>query len=199
MKRAIVLSAIAVVLSSCQSPVARRAAAADGSAAADKAAALKKAERAVDQELAKLVPENRTINTDQFKKVYDEVMAGKRHAYLVDLRSHAEFYAGHIEGTDHIDAGRIYTFPKAVKDPDAEIYIWCRTGHRARYNAGYLYKYGYRNVWVWKGGIVDWIAKGYPLVNQFMGKFKVIEYHKNLTERDPDGQPRWNVRAFHPY
>jgi rhodanese-related sulfurtransferase len=118
---------------------------------------------------------------------------------LVDLRTHPEFYAGHIEGTDHISAGVIYTFPKKVKDPNAEIVVWCRTGHRARYNAGLLYEYGYKNVWVWNGGIVDWIDKGYPLVNQFMGKFKVVEYQKNFAERDDEGQPLWRVRDFHPY
>lgn len=199
MKRLVVLLVMGLLLSSSQLPVTRGLEAAAPSAARPAAQKLKEAEKAVDQELAKQIPPGRVIDTEQFKKIYDEVGAGERDAYLVDLRSHAEFYAGHIEGTSHIDAGRIYTIVKAIKDPEAEIIIWCRTGHRARYNAGYLYRYGYKNVWVWKGGIVDWIAKGHPLVNQFMGKFKVIEYHKNLTEHDAEGRPLWRVRAFHPY
>jgi hypothetical protein len=89
----------------------------------------------------------------------------------------------------------MYTIPKKIKDPNAEIYIWCRTAHRAQYVAGFLYKYGYKNVYCYKGGVVDWAKAGHEFVNQFIGKFKITEYHKQFTgDKDP-----FRIREFHPY
>ncbi len=160
---------------------------------------LEKNEKAVHAKRAAMYPQERNIGTEQFKKIYDEVMAGKRDAYLIDLRTHAEFYAGHIENTNHVSAGTLYTLPKYVKDPNAEIVIWCRTSHRARYAAAFLQEYGYTNVWVWDKGVVGWIEAGHPLVNQFLGKIQVIEYNKMLKEQDENGKPKYRVREFHPY
>jgi len=156
-------------------------------------------EKAVHKQRAALYSQDRNIDTAQFQKIYDEVMAGKRDAYLIDLRSHPEFYAGHIENTDHVSAGTLYTLPKMIKDPNAEIVIWCRTSRRARYAAAFLEEYGYKNVWVWDKGIVGWMKEGKPLVNQFLGKFKVTEYHKMFKEQDKDGNPKYRIRSFHPY
>jgi len=153
-------------------------------------------EKAVHEEFKKLVPADKYIDLDQFRKVWEEVMAGKRKAYLIDLRTHPEFYAGHIPGTDHIHAGHMYTIPKHIPDPNAEIYLMCRTTHRSPYVGGFLYKYGYKNVYVVKDGVVGWMGKGWELCNQFMGKFKVTEYHQQFVgpEKDP-----YRIREFHPY
>jgi rhodanese-related sulfurtransferase len=155
-------------------------------------------EKAVHKGFADAIPADKIINVDQFHKVWEEVLAGKRNAYLIDVRTHPEFYAFHIEGTDHIHAGHVYTIPKKIKDPNAEIYIWCRTSHRAKYVAGFLYKYGYKNVWVYGEGVVGWAKAGYPFVNQFTGKFKITEYYQNFDEMK-DGKPIWRIREFHPY
>ena len=40
-----------------------------------------------------MIPADKLIGVDQFYKVYKEVMEGKRKAYLIDVRSHPEFYA----------------------------------------------------------------------------------------------------------
>ncbi|MEW6357004.1 MAG: rhodanese-like domain-containing protein [Planctomycetota bacterium] len=145
------------------------------------------------------IPPDRVIGTEQFKRIYDEVMAGNRKAYLIDVRTHPEFYAGHIEGTDHVPAGNLRNLMEIIKDPDVQIILWCRTNPRTYYSAAFLYDCGYKNVWVWKDGIVGWIEKGYPLVNQFMGRFTVTDYDKDLNEMDKEGKPLWRVRLFHPY
>lgn len=156
---------------------------------------LKQNEKALwTKEFHDIIPKDKIIGVDQFKKVWEEVLAGKRNAYLIDVRSHSEFYAFHIEGTDHIHAGHVYTIPKKIKDPNAEIYVFCRTQHRGAYVAGFLYKYGYKNVYFYKDGIVGWAKAGLPFVNQFMGKFMITEYHKYFNE---DG--KYRIREFHPY
>lgn len=152
-------------------------------------------EKAINKEFAELIPPDKIIGVDQFYKVYQEVMAGKRKAYLIDVRTHPEFYAFHIEGTDHVHAGHMYTIPKKIEDPNAEIYIWCRTAHRAKYVTGFLYKYGYQNVWLYKDGVLGWAKAGHPFVNQFTGKFIITEYRKTPS----DAEKSFRLREFHPY
>ena len=156
---------------------------------------LKDNEKKVLQTFVDVIPKDRIIGVDEFYKRYQEVMEGKRKAYLIDVRTHEEFYAFHIEGTDHIHSGHMYTIPKKIPDPNAEIYIWCRTSHRAKYTAGFLYKYGYKNVWLYNEGVVGWAAAGHPFVNQFTGKFKIYRYRKTPSEKETS----FRIREFHPY
>ncbi|MCF8127304.1 MAG: rhodanese-like domain-containing protein [Deltaproteobacteria bacterium] len=156
---------------------------------------LRAEEKRVNASFAALIPPDKIIDVDKFYQVYKDVMAGKKKAYLIDVRTHPEFYAFHIEGTDHIHAGHMYTIPKKITDPNAEIYVWCRTSHRAKYVAGFLYKYGYKNVYLYKGGVVGWAKAGHPFVNQFTGKFQILEYRKIPS----DVEKSFRVREFHPY
>ncbi len=156
---------------------------------------LRDEEKRVNASFAALIPPDKIISVDQFYQVYQDVMAGKKKAYLIDVRTHPEFYAFHIEGTDHIHAGHMYTIPKKITDPNAEIYVWCRTSHRAKYTVGFLYKYGYKNVYLVDGGVVGWAKAGHPFVNQFTGKFTINEYRKIPS----DVEKSFRVREFHPY
>jgi len=156
---------------------------------------LRAQEKKVHKGFVDLIPPDKIIGVDKFYKVYNDVMAGKKKAYLIDTRTHPEFYAFHIEGTDHVHSGHVYTIPKKIKDPNAEIYVWCRSSRRAKYVAGFLYKYGYKNVWLYKDGVVGWAKAGHPFVNQFAGKFKIIEYRKKPSKAEKSF--RW--REFHPY
>lgn len=133
-------------------------------------------EKKINKEFAALVPKDKVKNVDDLYKKWQEVLAGKSDAYILDVRSVPEFQAFHIEGASHIHDGHMYTIPKKIKDPNAEIWVFCRTQHRAAYIAGFLYKYGYKNVyWVGKaadgspGGMVGWVKRGYPIVNYFFG------------------------------
>jgi len=155
---------------------------------------LRDAEKKFNQEMASLIPKDKIINAQQFHQVWQEVLAGKRKAYLIDVRTDSEFEAFHIEGTDHIQAGHWYVIPKKIKDPSAEIYIWCRTHHRARYVAGFLYKIGYKNVWLYDEGVVGWAKAGYPFVNAFTGKFTIQEYRKKPSKEEESYRIRmWNA------
>ena len=178
---------------------------ASGLAIADDTNMLKANEKKAWENACTVFPAEHRLNVQQFKELYDRVMAGQEDAYLVDLRTHPEFYAAHIPGTDHIHAGHMYTFPKKIKNKDAKIVLWCRTHKRGAYVGERLAQYGYTNLWWYKDGIVGWIKAGYPLCNQFMGLFKVTEYHKDFSGKYKEGPKKgqekdpYRIREFHPY
>ena len=145
-------------------------------AAAAEANPLVDGEKAFHKEMSSLIPADKLKTIDDLYKKWEEVIAGKSDAYLLDVRSHPEFDAFHVEGSSHVHAGHMYTIPKLIKDAEDEIWVFCRTDHRAKYVGGFLYKYGYKNVYVVvkdaqgvEGGIVGWVKKGYPIVNYFFG------------------------------
>lgn len=154
---------------------------------------LKAGEKKVHAEFTAMIPKAKLKTVDDLYKKWQEVIAGKSAAYILDVRTHPEFNAFHIEGSSHIHAGHMYTIPKKIKDPNAEIWVFCRTQKRAGYVAGFLYKYGYKNVFYvvkakdgTSGGIVGWVKRGYPIVNYFFGYAdgKGIHYSKPaLKER----------------
>jgi len=147
------------------------------------------AEKAFNKEMGQLIPKDKIVNAEQFHKVWQDVLAGKSKAYLIDVRSDTEFAAFHIEGTDHVQAGHWYTIPKKITDPNTEIYIWCRTKHRATYVAGFMYKVGYKNVYLFDGGVVGWAAAGYPFVNACAGEFNIIKYRQHPSKEE--GSYKW--------
>jgi len=157
-------------------------------------------EKQVHQEMKKEIPADKVIGVEEFKKIVDEVNVGKRKAYILDLRSAPEFYTFHIEGADNIHAGHFYTIPKAIPDADAEIYIFCRTSRRAFYIAPYLENFGYTNMKIVDGGMLAWVKAGYPVVNQYMGRF-TPKYEDFSKDYSPDFREtgKYRVREFHPY
>jgi rhodanese-related sulfurtransferase len=168
--------------------------------AEDDSKMLKDNEKKVWEKACSVIPPERQLSAEQFKTLYDDVIAGKKNAYLIDTRTHPEFYAFHIPYTDHIHSGHMYTIPGKIKDKNAMIVVWCRTHKRQCYVAEKLVEYGYTNVWSLKDGIVGWIKAGYPVCNEFAGIFTINEYHKHFTETDKEtGKPKWQIREFHPY
>lgn len=150
-------------------------------------------EKKFNNEIGNLVPIDHIIKAQQFHKVWEEVLAGKRNAHLIDVRTDTEFEAFHIEGTSHCMAGHWYVIPKKIKDPNAEIYVWCRTHHRGKYVAGFLYKIGFKNVYLYDEGVVGWAKAGYPFVNACTGDFKIITYRKHPSKAEKAAKWRfWN-------
>ena len=135
--------------------------------------------------IEKEIPKDKIKTIDDLYKVWQDVGAGKSKAILIDVRTHPEFDAGHIEGTNLVTLAHVYTIPRRFPDANAEYWIFCRTANRTVYFGWLMNKYGYKNVNVVKGGIVEWLKKGYPLTNRFMGRFKVEEYGHPFKEKGP--------------
>ena len=82
-------------------------------------------------------------------------------ALLLDVREAGEYAAAHIPGSVLVP---LSTFdPAQVPHEDGkELVLHCKAGMRARDAANRLLKAGYERVWCFEGGILDWIASGYP-------------------------------------
>lgn len=142
----------------------------------------KRGESSILAEMKSAIPPDKIKNTDELYQKWQEIESGKSQAILVDLRTEAEFNSGHIKNSNNIDSGHAYTIPGKWDNPETEIWVYCRTAHRATYFAGLLYKYGYKNIYLVDKGIVGWFEKGYPLFNTYLGEIKVTKYDKNLKE-----------------
>lgn len=145
-------------------------------------AAPKDGEKAFLNDLKQAIPQDKVVSVDNLFATWQDVQAGKSNAVIIDIRTLEEFDAGHIKGSNNVDSGHAYKLPKKINDENLEIWVFCRTQHRASYFVSMLYKYGYKNVFLVEGGIVSWIEKGYPLVNQYLGDIKVVKYSKKTKE-----------------
>ncbi len=75
---------------------------------------------------------------------------------IVDVRTAAEFSAGHIPHSINIPVESISSVPPAaLEDLDATILVYCRSGSRSAQAARRLLKLGYTAVHDF-GGIISW-------------------------------------------
>lgn len=142
----------------------------------------KSGEREMFGDMKKLIPADRIKNVDDLYQKWQDVQAGRSKAIIIDLRTESEFDSGHVKDSNNVDSGHAYTIPDKWPNHDTEMWVFCRTSHRATYFVGSLYKYGYKNVYLVEKGIVGWSEKGYPLVNTYLGEIKVVKYDKKMRE-----------------
>lgn len=76
-------------------------------------------------------------------------------AAIIDVRTPEEFSAGHIEGAHNIPLDQIDVALKVIKDPNAPLYLYCRSGARSGSATKFLQSKGYANV-TNMGGIMSW-------------------------------------------
>ena len=82
-----------------------------------------------------------------------------KNAYLLDVRTHTEFVAGHLKGAHQLDWLDSASFIDGAKqiDKTKTIYVYCRTGHRSNLAAHKLAAQGF-NVVDMQGGYMAWTA-----------------------------------------
>lgn len=75
---------------------------------------------------------------------------------LLDVRTAHEYESGHITGSILLPLDELETrAPKLLKDKDAVIFVYCRSGRRSKIAAEMLAGMGYTQVYD-LGGIIDW-------------------------------------------
>ena len=87
---------------------------------------------------------------------------------LIDLRTEGEVESGGIIESDVQANIPIEQFLARKNewpaDKDAEIILYCGTGHRSTIAMAIMWQYGYTNVRSMKGGINEWKQEGYPVL-----------------------------------
>jgi rhodanese-related sulfurtransferase len=95
-----------------------------------------------------------------------QVMDSKKKFKLVDVRTQAEYDAGHIFGSILAPRGKVeWMVPGKIKDPNATIYVYCKAGSRGAFATQRLLEVGYKNVINVTGGFRSWAKAGYPFFN----------------------------------
>lgn len=89
------------------------------------------------------------VGADEFAGLQDE---GVR---IVDVRTAAEYAAGHIPGAENVPLSSFSTESEAW-DPSEPIALYCATGSRSAEAAQMLTARGFETVYDLSGGIVAW-------------------------------------------
>ena len=87
-----------------------------------------------------------------------EMMASQE-VVVVDVRTREEYDGGHIENAVLVPNESIGSeMPEALRDKEATLLIYCRSGRRSKDAAQKLLSLGYQNVYDF-GGVIDWPYK----------------------------------------
>jgi len=83
-----------------------------------------------------------------------------KNVQLVDVRTPAEYNAGHIDNAVNFDLSRQKTFMDQINslDKDQPVYVYCAVGARSAQAARILKREGFTKVFDYSGGYVDWMT-----------------------------------------
>jgi hydroxyacylglutathione hydrolase len=84
---------------------------------------------------------------------------------ILDVRSDAEWRAGHLPNAIHIEAGRLPFDDLPLPQEDLKV-IHCSTSYRSTVGVSVLERRGYRNLALLKGGFSKWQASGFGIVSE---------------------------------
>jgi rhodanese-related sulfurtransferase len=102
-----------------------------------------------------------TVTVDEAKWLYDD------DAVFIDVRNPRYFANRHIPGAHHLDMKDVFTEQAlaAVADKDEPIVIYASSERcgRAYKGARLAVSWGYKNVYYFRGGIVDWKSVEFPI------------------------------------
>ena len=86
---------------------------------------------------------------------------------LIDVREQDEYRGGHLPGAVGCGRGILeYHIAGIEPDPEKEIVLYCRGGHRSALAADSLRQMGYRNVHSMIGGFRQWSEEGRPVTHE---------------------------------
>lgn len=98
------------------------------------------------------------ISIDEFK-----ALSERESIQLVDLRSAAEYSAGHIEGAEHVFIGSLPDQMHRISR-DKKVVIHCQGGDRAAIGYSFLASQGYTNILNFSAGMNKWLQNDNPVV-----------------------------------
>lgn len=105
-----------------------------------------------------------------------DYLASNQDILLLDIRTEAEYRAGHIRSATWLPRGKLeFDIQKLTTDPDARIVLYCRTGGRSALGVASLNRIGYKNVVDLDGGFKAWVGSGNTFYN-LHGELRAVSY-----------------------
>jgi len=100
-----------------------------------------------------------------------------REMKLIDVRTEAEYQAGHIRGAVWVPRGKLEFIASAGEEMSVEdeIVVYCKRDGRSGLVAATLKKLGFEKVKYFEGGFKIWAEDGYPIYN-LHGKLTVMDF-----------------------
>jgi len=99
------------------------------------------------------------VTADQ---VYERQQQQDASLYVLDVRAHEEYAAGHVPGAVNIPhdqvASRLAEVPK-----DKDVVLYCRSGRRSALASEVLADNGYTRLQLMQGDMPGWMAKDRPV------------------------------------
>jgi rhodanese-related sulfurtransferase len=90
-----------------------------------------------------------------------EVANGRRDGTVLDVRSEAEWKAGHIPGSLNVPLAEMERRLKEI--PRGRLIVHCQSGGRAAMASSLLLASGFSEVQLFSGGFAEWRAAGHPV------------------------------------
>lgn len=105
------------------------------------------------------------------------MMDAGREMNLIDVRTEAEYQAGHLRGAVWVPRGKLEFIASAgeAMGVEDEIVVYCKRDGRSSLAAATLKKLGFENVKYFEGGFKIWAEDGYPIYN-LHGKLTVMDF-----------------------
>ena len=83
---------------------------------------------------------------------------------VVDVRTPAEYASGHIQGAENINWEGDFQSGISHLDKTKTYAVYCHSGNRSAQATQAMADAGFTHIYNLDGGILNWIAAGYPLV-----------------------------------
>lgn len=98
--------------------------------------------------------------TDLNGKLFEEYIKNDPDAIVIDVRTHGEYYNGHLPGAINIDVmGNNFVNEVEKMNLQRSYYLYCRSGARSRAAASRMGALGFGNVFNLAGGMASDKAK----------------------------------------
>jgi rhodanese-related sulfurtransferase len=93
---------------------------------------------------------------------FDEAI--KAGAVVIDVRTPAEFAAGHLDGAVNIDINSPDFAADVAQLDKGETYaVYCRSGNRSAVATDYMQQQGFGSLYNLQAGIIEWQSAGLPV------------------------------------
>jgi phage shock protein E len=103
---------------------------------------------------------------------------------LLDVRTKDEYDAGHLKGATWLERGVAeFTLARTLRDPNAEIVVYCKGGNRSGLVVKALKRVGYKNVKA-HVGFDKWAEAGLSFYN-YLGEMKAVKLREINAATNP--------------